>query len=77
MDWISDYHLSKLKSEESGMDGEKLLFKFASQRNDIQEKCIKVCFFILKYMTLKRFISYLIIINSYLYIFNMIGILKK
>ncbi|XP_014387594.1 PREDICTED: coiled-coil domain-containing protein 138 isoform X4 [Myotis brandtii] len=41
MDWISDYHLSKLKSEESGMDGEKLLFKFASQRNDIQEKCIK------------------------------------
>uniref|UniRef100_G1P535 Coiled-coil domain containing 138 n=1 Tax=Myotis lucifugus TaxID=59463 RepID=G1P535_MYOLU len=42
MDWISDYHLSKLKSEESGMDGEKLLFKFASQRNDIQEKCIKL-----------------------------------
>ncbi|XP_036303874.1 coiled-coil domain-containing protein 138 isoform X4 [Pipistrellus kuhlii] len=41
MDWISDYHLSKLKSEESGMDGEKLLFKFATQRNDIQEKCIK------------------------------------
>ncbi|XP_054577568.1 coiled-coil domain-containing protein 138 isoform X1 [Eptesicus fuscus] len=42
MDWISDYHLSKLKSEESGMDGEKLLFKFASQTNDIQEKCIKL-----------------------------------
>ncbi|XP_036207201.1 coiled-coil domain-containing protein 138 isoform X5 [Myotis myotis] len=42
MDWISDYHLSKLKSEESGMDGEKLQFKFASQRNDIQEKCIKL-----------------------------------
>lgn len=42
MDWISDYHLSKLKSEESGMDGEKLHFKFASQRNDIQEKCIKL-----------------------------------
>ncbi|XP_036303871.1 coiled-coil domain-containing protein 138 isoform X1 [Pipistrellus kuhlii] len=42
MDWISDYHLSKLKSEESGMDGEKLLFKFATQRNDIQEKCIKL-----------------------------------
>ncbi|XP_045440137.1 coiled-coil domain-containing protein 138 isoform X8 [Pipistrellus kuhlii] len=59
MDWISDYHLSKLKSEESGMDGEKLLFKFATQRNDIQEKCIKnpcslswkpvatLCFFVL------------------------------
>ncbi|XP_019290137.2 coiled-coil domain-containing protein 138 isoform X5 [Panthera pardus] len=41
MDWISDHHLSKLKSEESGMDGEKPLLKFASQRNDIQEKCIK------------------------------------
>lgn len=42
MDWISDYHLSKLKSEESGVDGEKLLLKFASQRNDIQEKCVKL-----------------------------------
>ncbi|XP_042787766.1 coiled-coil domain-containing protein 138 isoform X5 [Panthera leo] len=42
MDWISDHHLSKLKSEESGMDGEKPLLKFASQRNDIQEKCIKL-----------------------------------
>ncbi|XP_077912825.1 coiled-coil domain-containing protein 138 isoform X5 [Halichoerus grypus] len=41
MDWISDHHLSKIKSEESGMDGEKPLLKFASQRNDIQEKCIK------------------------------------
>ncbi|XP_047710109.1 coiled-coil domain-containing protein 138 isoform X5 [Prionailurus viverrinus] len=41
MDWISDHHLSKLKSEESGMDGEKPLLKFATQRNDIQEKCIK------------------------------------
>ncbi|XP_043409110.1 coiled-coil domain-containing protein 138 isoform X3 [Prionailurus bengalensis] len=42
MDWISDHHLSKLKSEESGMDGEKPLLKFATQRNDIQEKCIKL-----------------------------------
>ncbi|VCW71371.1 unnamed protein product, partial [Gulo gulo] len=25
MDWISDHHLSKIKSEESGMDGEKPL----------------------------------------------------
>ncbi|XP_044774958.1 coiled-coil domain-containing protein 138 [Neomonachus schauinslandi] len=41
MDWISDHHLSKIKSEESGMDGGKPLLKFASQRNDIQEKCIK------------------------------------
>ncbi|XP_054447997.1 coiled-coil domain-containing protein 138 [Pteronotus mesoamericanus] len=37
MDWISDYHLSKLKSEEYGMDGERL-----PQRNDIQEKCVKL-----------------------------------
>lgn len=43
MDWISVHHLSKLKSEESGMDGEKPLPKFASQRNDIQEKCVKLC----------------------------------
>ncbi|ELK10667.1 Coiled-coil domain-containing protein 138 [Pteropus alecto] len=42
MDWISVHHLSKLKSEESGMDGEKPLPKFASQRNDIQEKCVKL-----------------------------------
>ncbi|XP_025724905.1 coiled-coil domain-containing protein 138 isoform X8 [Callorhinus ursinus] len=42
MDWISDHHLSKIKSEESGMDGEKPLLKFASQRNDIQGKCIKL-----------------------------------
>ncbi|XP_004476970.1 coiled-coil domain-containing protein 138 isoform X3 [Dasypus novemcinctus] len=41
MDWISDHHLSKLKHEESGIDGEKPLFKFSSQRNDIQEKCVK------------------------------------
>lgn len=46
MDWISDHHLSKLKHEESGMDGEKALPTFASQRNDIQEKCVKVCFLI-------------------------------
>ncbi|XP_040831444.1 coiled-coil domain-containing protein 138 isoform X4 [Ochotona curzoniae] len=42
MDWISDHHLSKLKHEESGMDGEKSLLKFASQRNEIQEKCVKL-----------------------------------
>ncbi|XP_027477851.1 coiled-coil domain-containing protein 138 isoform X3 [Zalophus californianus] len=42
MDWISDHHLSKIKSEESGMHGEKPLLKFASQRNDIQGKCIKL-----------------------------------
>ncbi|XP_032698292.1 coiled-coil domain-containing protein 138 isoform X3 [Lontra canadensis] len=41
MDWISDHHLSKIKSEESGTDGEKPLLRFASQRNDIQEKCVK------------------------------------
>ncbi|KAM4866913.1 coiled-coil domain-containing protein 138 isoform 4-T4 [Thomomys bottae] len=39
MDWISDHHLSKVKPEESGMDGEKPLLK--SQRSDIQEKCVK------------------------------------
>ncbi|KAM9722073.1 coiled-coil domain-containing protein 138 isoform 1-T1 [Dama dama] len=42
MDWISDQHLSKLKNEESGMDGEKPLPIFASQRTDIQEKCVKL-----------------------------------
>ncbi|XP_052504901.1 coiled-coil domain-containing protein 138 isoform X1 [Budorcas taxicolor] len=42
MDWISDHHLSKLKNEESGMDGEKPLPTFASQRSDIQEKCVKL-----------------------------------
>ncbi|XP_045406327.1 coiled-coil domain-containing protein 138 isoform X3 [Lemur catta] len=41
MDWISDHHLSKVKHEESEMDGEKPLLTFASQRNDIQEKCVK------------------------------------
>uniref|UniRef100_G1S2A0 Coiled-coil domain containing 138 n=1 Tax=Nomascus leucogenys TaxID=61853 RepID=G1S2A0_NOMLE len=40
MDWISD-HLSKVKHE-SGMDGKKPQLKFASQRNDIQEKCVKL-----------------------------------
>lgn len=47
MDWISDHHLSKLKSEESGMDGEKPVLGFASKRNEIQEKCVKVCFCLL------------------------------
>ncbi|XP_045406326.1 coiled-coil domain-containing protein 138 isoform X2 [Lemur catta] len=42
MDWISDHHLSKVKHEESEMDGEKPLLTFASQRNDIQEKCVKL-----------------------------------
>ncbi|XP_060025457.1 coiled-coil domain-containing protein 138 isoform X12 [Lagenorhynchus albirostris] len=42
MDWISDHHLSRLNHEESGMDGEKTLPTFASQRNDIQEKCVKL-----------------------------------
>ncbi|XP_064227697.1 coiled-coil domain-containing protein 138 isoform X3 [Aotus nancymaae] len=41
VDWISDHHLSKVKHEESGMDGKKPQLKFASQRNDIQEKCVK------------------------------------
>uniref|UniRef100_A0A2K6RX49 Coiled-coil domain containing 138 n=1 Tax=Rhinopithecus roxellana TaxID=61622 RepID=A0A2K6RX49_RHIRO len=41
MDWISDHHLSKVKHEESGMDGKKPQLRFASQRNDIQEKCVK------------------------------------
>ncbi|XP_064227699.1 coiled-coil domain-containing protein 138 isoform X5 [Aotus nancymaae] len=42
VDWISDHHLSKVKHEESGMDGKKPQLKFASQRNDIQEKCVKL-----------------------------------
>ncbi|KAG8512378.1 Coiled-coil domain-containing protein 138, partial [Galemys pyrenaicus] len=42
MDWISDHHLSKLKNEECGIDGEKSVHKFPSQRNDIQEKCVKL-----------------------------------
>ncbi|XP_070428041.1 coiled-coil domain-containing protein 138 isoform X6 [Equus przewalskii] len=42
MDWISDHHLSKLKNEEYGIDGGKPVIKFASQRNDIQEKCVKL-----------------------------------
>ncbi|XP_017529882.1 coiled-coil domain-containing protein 138 isoform X7 [Manis javanica] len=42
MDWISDHHLSKLKNEESEMDSEKSLLRFASQKNDIQEKCVKL-----------------------------------
>ncbi|XP_012586987.1 PREDICTED: coiled-coil domain-containing protein 138 isoform X2 [Condylura cristata] len=42
MDWISDHHLSKLKNEECGADSEKPLHKFPSQRNDIQEKCVKL-----------------------------------
>ncbi|XP_036926401.1 coiled-coil domain-containing protein 138 isoform X4 [Sturnira hondurensis] len=41
MDWISDYYLSKLKSEGSEMGSESPVLKFASQRNDIQEKCVK------------------------------------
>ncbi|XP_055001466.1 coiled-coil domain-containing protein 138 isoform X5 [Sorex araneus] len=41
MDWISDHHLSKQKNEESELDAEKPLLKFASQRTGIQEKCIK------------------------------------
>lgn len=45
MDWISDHYLSKLKSEGSGMGDESPVLKFASQRNDIQEKCVKVRFF--------------------------------
>ncbi|XP_036926417.1 coiled-coil domain-containing protein 138 isoform X6 [Sturnira hondurensis] len=42
MDWISDYYLSKLKSEGSEMGSESPVLKFASQRNDIQEKCVKL-----------------------------------
>ncbi|MBZ3877681.1 Coiled-coil domain-containing protein 138 [Sciurus carolinensis] len=42
MDWISHHHLSKVKHEESGMDGEKPLLKFSSQQNDIQENCVKL-----------------------------------
>ncbi|XP_023573293.1 coiled-coil domain-containing protein 138 isoform X4 [Octodon degus] len=40
MDWISDHHLSKVKHEGSDVDGEKL--RLASQRSDIQEKCVKL-----------------------------------
>uniref|UniRef100_H0XB52 Coiled-coil domain containing 138 n=1 Tax=Otolemur garnettii TaxID=30611 RepID=H0XB52_OTOGA len=42
MDWMSDHHLSKVKHEESGMDGEKPQPKLASQRSDIQEKFVKL-----------------------------------
>ncbi|KAM5252615.1 coiled-coil domain-containing protein 138 isoform 6-T6 [Hipposideros larvatus] len=42
MDWISDHHLSKLKSEDTGIDGEKPALGFASERNEIQEKCVKL-----------------------------------
>ncbi|KAM8789073.1 coiled-coil domain-containing protein 138 isoform 2-T3 [Rhynchonycteris naso] len=42
MEWISGYHLSKLKNEDTGMDGVKPPLKFASQGNDIQEKCVKL-----------------------------------
>uniref|UniRef100_G3SMB1 Coiled-coil domain containing 138 n=1 Tax=Loxodonta africana TaxID=9785 RepID=G3SMB1_LOXAF len=42
MDWISDHHLSQLKNEEFGLEGEKPLIKHSSQRNDIQEKCVKL-----------------------------------
>ncbi|XP_063085788.1 coiled-coil domain-containing protein 138 isoform X2 [Cavia porcellus] len=42
MDWISDHHLSKVKHEECAVDGEKLLLRSASQRSDIQEKCVKL-----------------------------------
>ncbi|XP_006873107.1 PREDICTED: coiled-coil domain-containing protein 138 [Chrysochloris asiatica] len=42
MDWISDHHLSKLKNEESGMEGEKPPVRQALQRTDIQEKCVKL-----------------------------------
>ncbi|XP_037598887.1 coiled-coil domain-containing protein 138 [Cebus imitator] len=42
MDWIADHHLSKVKHDESGMDGKKPQLKFASQKNDIQEKCVKL-----------------------------------
>nr|XP_045004442.1 coiled-coil domain-containing protein 138 isoform X2 [Jaculus jaculus] len=41
MDWISDHHLSKVKHDESDMDGDKPLLP-SSQRNDIQEKCVKL-----------------------------------
>ncbi|XP_027628717.1 coiled-coil domain-containing protein 138 isoform X2 [Tupaia chinensis] len=42
MEWISDHHLSKVRHEEYGIDGEKPLNKSASQRSDIQEKCVKL-----------------------------------
>ncbi|XP_021113818.1 coiled-coil domain-containing protein 138 isoform X7 [Heterocephalus glaber] len=42
MDWVSDHHLIKVKHEDSGVDGEKLLLKSASQKSDIQEKCVKL-----------------------------------
>ncbi|XP_006883885.1 PREDICTED: coiled-coil domain-containing protein 138 [Elephantulus edwardii] len=42
MDWISDHHLSKLKNEELVIEEEKSGVKHASQRNEIQEKCVKL-----------------------------------
>ncbi|XP_049637325.1 coiled-coil domain-containing protein 138 isoform X2 [Suncus etruscus] len=43
MDWISDHHLSRPKTEESGMDNEKSQLSFASQiTSSIQEKCVKL-----------------------------------
>ncbi|KAM6178230.1 coiled-coil domain-containing protein 138 [Rhynchocyon petersi] len=42
MDWISDHHLSILKNKEFVMEEDKPQIKHVSQRNDIQEKCVKL-----------------------------------
>ena len=50
VDWILHHHLSKVKHEESGMDGEKPLLKSSSQQNDIKGNCVKFCCLNLEYM---------------------------
>ncbi|XP_055001444.1 coiled-coil domain-containing protein 138 isoform X2 [Sorex araneus] len=57
MDWISDHHLSKQKNEESELDAEKPLLKFASQRTGIQEKCIKLLPMITEQLQWMPFVS--------------------
>ncbi|XP_027722375.1 coiled-coil domain-containing protein 138-like isoform X2 [Vombatus ursinus] len=42
MEWISDYHLSKLKPEDDEGDDQKQSGQFSTHKNYIQEKCVKL-----------------------------------
>nr|XP_020820853.1 coiled-coil domain-containing protein 138 isoform X4 [Phascolarctos cinereus] len=42
MEWISDYHLSKLKPEDGEGDDQKESCHFSTHKNYIQEKCVKL-----------------------------------
>lgn len=42
MDWISDHHLSKIKTQEEREDSQKPMFTQSSKNPCTQEKCIKV-----------------------------------